>query len=47
MVLAQPSRSQKCNRQLFGDINEVHVVFDDLIIGGEDDAEHDSLLKLV
>ena len=33
--------------QLFGDIEGVHVVFDYLIIGGKDDAEHDSILKLV
>ena len=47
MVLARPSKSQKCNHQLSDDIDEVHVVFDDLIIGGQDDAEHDSLLKLL
>ena len=37
----------KWNHQWFGDIEGVHVVFDDLIIGGKDDAEHDSILKLV
>ena len=37
----------KWNHQWFGDIEGVHVVFDDLITGGKDDAEHDSILKLV
>ena len=31
--------------QLFGDIEGIHVVFDDLIICGKDEIEHDGILK--
>ena len=45
-ISSAPEVFQKRNDQLFGDIEGVHVVFDDLIIDEKDDAEHDSILKL-
>jgi len=33
--------------ELFGDINGVHVIFDDLLIAAEDEAEHDATLRTV
>ena len=46
-ISSAPEVFQKRNDQLFGDIEGVHVVFDDLIIGGKDDAEHDGILNQV
>jgi len=42
-----PEVFQKRNDQLLGAIEGVHLVFDDLIIGGKNDAEHDGILKQV
>lgn len=44
-ISSAPEVFQKRNEQLFGDVEGMHVVFDDLIIGGKDDAEHDGILK--
>ena len=46
-ISSAPEVFQKRNDQLFGDIEGVHMVFDDRTIGGKDDAEHYSILKLV
>ena len=46
-ISSAPEVFQKGNEQLFGYVEGVHVVFDDLIIGGKDDAEHDGILKQV
>ena len=44
-ISSGPEVFQKRNDQLFGDIEGVHVVFDDLIISGSDEIEHDGVLK--
>lgn len=38
---------QKRNEQLFGDIEGCHVIADDMLIAGKDDAEHDHILTTV
>jgi hypothetical protein len=38
---------QKRTEQIFGDIPNVQVVFDDIIVGGKDDEEHDTALRAV
>lgn len=42
-----PEVYQKCNDQLFGDIEGVHVVFDDVFIRGKDEIGHNGILKQV
>jgi len=44
-IRSAPEVFQKRNDQLFRDVEGVHVVFDGLLIGGKDDAEHDGILK--
>ena len=38
---------QKRNEETFGDIPNVHVIADDMIIAGVDDKEHDETLQKV
>lgn len=38
---------QKRNYETFGDIPGVYVIIDDMIIGGEDDDDHDEILTKV
>ena len=38
---------QQRNDETFGDIADVHVIADDLIIAGKDDSEHDSAMLKV
>ena len=42
-----PEVMQKRNTELFGDIPGVHVVFDDIIVAGKDEREHDERLCTV
>ena len=44
-ISSAPEVFQKRNDQLSGDVEGVHVVFDDLIICGKDEIEHDGILK--
>ena len=46
-ISSAPEVFQKRNDQLFGDIEGVNVVFDDLFICGKDGIEHDGILKQV
>jgi hypothetical protein len=46
-VSVAPEVMQKRNSELFGDIPGVHVVFDDIIVAGKDDREHDERLRTV
>lgn len=47
LVSPAPEVFQKQNEDAFGDIPDVHIVFDDLIIAASDDAEHDATLRRV
>ena len=38
---------QKRNEETFGDLQDVHVIADDMIIIGKDDEEHDQRLREV
>ena len=38
---------QKRNEETFGDLQDVHVIADDMIIAGKDDEEHDQRLRKV
>ena len=42
-----PEVFQKRNIQIFGDIPNVHIVFDDMIIAAADDSEHDETFNTV
>jgi len=46
-ISSAPEVLQKRNEEAFGDINNAHVVFDDLIVAAADDDEHDSALHAV
>ena len=46
-ISSAPEVFQKYNEDIFGDISNTHIVFDDLIIAGSDDAEHDQALREV
>ena len=44
-ISSAPEILQRKNTQLFGDIENVHVIFDDIIIAAANDNEHDTALK--
>ena len=44
-ISSAPEVFQRKNYELFGDIPNVHIVFDDIIIAVADDAEHDTALR--
>jgi hypothetical protein len=44
-ISSAPEVFQRKNFELFGDIPNVHIVFDDIIIAAADDAEHDAALR--
>jgi len=44
-VSSAPEVFQRKNYELFGDIPNVHIVFDDIIIAAADDDEHDVALR--
>ena len=46
-ISSAPEIFQKRNTQVFGDIDGVHIIFDDLIIAASDDSEHDQILRKV
>lgn len=46
-ISSAPEVFQKRSNEIFGDIEGVHVVFDDLIIAAVDGQEHDYILKKV
>jgi hypothetical protein len=46
-VTCAPEVLQKRNMEVFGDIAGVHVIFDDLLIAADDEAEHDISLQMV
>ena len=46
-ISSAPEVFQKRNMQVFGDIDGVHIIFDDLIIAASDDNEHDQILGKV
>ena len=44
-ISSAPEVFQRKNYELFGDIPNVHIIFDDMIIAAADDAEHDIALR--
>ena len=44
-ISSAPEVFQRRNYEMFGDIPNVHIVFDDIIIAAADDAEHDTALR--
>jgi hypothetical protein len=46
-ISCAPEVLQKWNMQLFGDIPGVYVVFDDIIVAANNEAEHDATLRVV
>ena len=44
-ISSAPEVFQRKNYELFGDIPNVHIIFDDIIIAAADDAEHDIALR--
>lgn len=44
-ISSAPELLQRMNMQLFGDIDNVHVIFDDIIIAAADETEHDIALQ--
>jgi hypothetical protein len=46
-ISCAPEVLQKRNMQLFGDIPGVYVVFDDIIVAADNEAEHDATLRVV
>lgn len=46
-IASAPEVFQKRNEKMFGDIQGVHVYFDDLIITGSSEADHDDALRKV
>jgi hypothetical protein len=46
-ISSAPEVFQRKNFELFGDIPNVHIVFDDVIIAASDDVEHDTALREV
>lgn len=46
-ISSSPEVFCKRMEQLFGDIDGVHIVFDDMIIAASDTTEHDEILKTV
>ena len=44
-VRSSPEVFQKKNEALFGDIDGVEVVFDDIIVAAQDEQEHDKIMK--
>jgi len=44
-ISSAPEVFQRKNYELFGDIPNVHIVFDDIIIAAADDPEHDTALR--
>jgi len=46
-ISSAPEVFMKKMTELFGDIEGLHIVFDDIIIAAVDDAEHDNILRLL
>jgi hypothetical protein len=46
-ISSSPEVFMKKMTELFGDIEGVHIVFDDIIIAAVDDADHDRILRLL
>ena len=46
-ISSAPEILQKKNQEIFGDIQNVYIVFDDLLIAAADDKEHDEILRQV
>jgi hypothetical protein len=46
-ISSAPEVFQRKNFELFGDIPNVHIVFDDVIMAAADDVEHDAALREV
>jgi len=44
-ITSVPEILQKRNEEAFGDIENVHIVFDDLIVAASNDNEHDKVLR--
>ena len=44
-ISSAPEVFQRKNYELFGDIPNVHIVFDDIILAAADDDEHDTALR--
>jgi len=44
-ISSAPEVFQHKNYALFGDIPNVHIIFDDMIVAAADDAEHDTALR--
>ena len=44
---SSPEVFQKRNMEIFGDIDNAHIVFDDMIIAAATDSEHDETLRAV
>lgn len=46
-ISSAPEIMQKINNNIFGDIPGVSIYFDDIIVAGENEEEHDRILKMV
>ena len=44
-MCSAPEVFQKKNEALFGDIDGVEVIFDDIIVAAQDEQEHDEIIK--
>ena len=44
-ILSTPAVFQRKNYELFGDIPNIHIVFDDIIIAAVNDPKHDTALR--
>lgn len=46
-IISAPEVFQRKNYEAFGDIDGVGIFFDDIIVSGKDEREHDKNLRLV
>ena len=44
-ISSVPEVFQKKNEALFGDIDGVEIIFDDIIVAAESEVEHDTIMR--